>query len=203
VSVGVAGVVPAVVGAAFGSVVVVVPAVVGAAFGSVVVVVPAVVGAAFWVAVGSADGAPTESLTTGAFANGSVVADAPCCDVDGATWECESETTGSLRCTTRVTGVCVRANAGVEVVACAAVGAGSGARGASFGTCSSGNAMFGIATFGSGFVGAATNGCLNTAATGPAYIATSTTTPSTAHTYRTPRERSATKPYGFAAATAE
>lgn len=153
---------------------------------------------------GNVIGVPMVSETTGAFANGSCGPLMTDRVLGGAISVWESETTGRRRRTVLGTiDVCASGCRPFTPRACACVCAsgGSAACGFTFGTRRSGIATFGSAMFGSGTTGAAITGCLNTAATGPAYMPTSTSRQRPAHQYLTPRERIAVSPNGFAAAT--
>jgi hypothetical protein len=105
------------------------------------------------------------------------------------------------------TGTRFRAVACVPCLACGAAGVavrlsgGSAGSACSFGTRSSGAATFGSVSEGSGFGGAETPGCRNSSAIGATYIATRTSRQSPAQAYLARLNRSATKPYGLAAAT--
>jgi hypothetical protein len=132
------------------------------------------------------------SSTTATFANGSFGAVVSCALARG-NWAWLSETTG-----TRV-GACVLGACAVGVMrgwaileAFGSAGRGAGCRRA--GTWRSGKPMSGSERAGSGVWTAAIVGCLNTAATGTAYIATSTSRPRPAHQYRTPLNLNAVSP---------
>lgn len=95
-------------------------------------------------------GAPIESETTGAFANGSLDLAAEDDWVCGAICECESLTTGSFRTTRFVCVVEGTVSGRRDVVALVVGGAlGSGASTCTFGTRRSGSGAFGSVSAGS------------------------------------------------------
>lgn len=142
---------------------------------------------------GSVAREPMSSSTTGAFANGSCVF--PLCRERCGTVECVSVTTGT---------VCF---APAACLACRVAGdgaffsAGSAGSGWNLGTRRSGAATLGSVSDGSGSTGAETPACRRARAIGAAYRDTRTTSPRAAHRYLTRLNRSATSPYGLAAAT--
>lgn len=144
---------------------------------------------------GSVASEPTSSSTTGAFANGSGVLEV--WGGDGAICECLSLTTGSFT-------VCVVWATwffGAATVTGVRLTAGSGAGTCNFGTRSSGAATFGSDNGGSGVTATGAAACRNARTSGPTYSDTRTSTPRAVHTYLTRLLRSATSPYGLAAAT--
>ena len=114
---------------------------------------------------GNDTGAPTLSLTTGAFANGSFGFD-DVFEACGATCVCVSATTGT-RCTTLFAGR--GATDGTRCAECSDCATrGSGARRCTFGTRKSGSGAFGSDNVGNDNVRADIAGCLNAPAIGSA-----------------------------------
>jgi hypothetical protein len=152
-----------------------------------------VAGAAGAFDTGSGRGVPTESLTVGTSANGSVGLDAAA----GVTriWLCSSVTTGAT-CERPPRATCDAARfVATRVGVAARAAAGSGGSGRRLGTARIGAGIVGTASVGSaGFDGNARTDCRSAVAIGTTYRSSSTRRLSPAHQYRTPRMRNAVSP---------